>query len=580
MSDMATLQTDLSETSPRPGRAPVPWRVWAVALCLAAALLPLLAAHARQLWLRPHYQFAPLLLVGAAVLAWLGLRRPVPLAPGSAWLRRLLAALGWAALTAAVLLNSSWLGAASAMVLLAAVVYAIGGGALCRRLFPAWLFLWLAVPPPFEYDRALILGLQTLTARWSSAMLDALGVFHVMAGHVVEVGGQRLLVEQACGGINSLLAVLACTLFFVLFARRPPVRAVLLVAAAAAWVLAANVARVVGVAYLYTRWGLDLASGWRHDAFGLALFVLALGLIWSTDRLLAFLLAPSAPKPNPVAAPARGGGEGVPGGAAGGLEKTWLASWPAGLAFAALAAAHLALNGVGVRGPAAPAGPEIAGLDALDQEAAPPSADGYRLLAFAQRSRNPGSEFGEFSREWSYQLGLNAAALSLDYPFPGWHDLTRCYTTQGWTIDRETVVPEGGEDGGAPPGSVELQLSKPGYRSAYLLFCQFDRRGAALAPRGGGADLSLHRHASALRWLLDRWQGASARPDDDPEGPVYQLQLFVESYAPLTPEEQGQARRLFEQGRSRLLRRCLPERAASGAPEAGDGPPAPGRRGG
>src|SRR4051812_8779944 len=44
---------------------------WAVAGgILVVAFLPLLVAHGRQLWLRPHYQFFPLALVGAAVLAW------------------------------------------------------------------------------------------------------------------------------------------------------------------------------------------------------------------------------------------------------------------------------------------------------------------------------------------------------------------------------------------------------------------------------------------------------------------------------------------------------------------------------
>src|SRR5262249_15053610 len=156
----------------------------------------------------------------------------------------------------------------------------------------AWLLLWLAVPPPLELDRDLILWLQGWTTRWSSAVLDALGVFHLTAGNVVEVDGQLLLVEGACSGVNSLVSVLACALFLMLLAERPPLRSLLLLAAAVGWVLAANVARVVGVAWLAARAGIDVSAGWRHEAFGLALFAVAVVLIVSTDGLLSFLLAP------------------------------------------------------------------------------------------------------------------------------------------------------------------------------------------------------------------------------------------------------------------------------------------------
>ena len=46
------------------------------------AHLPLLLTHARALWLRPHYQFFPLVLLGAGILAWQRLRGCGPLRPG------------------------------------------------------------------------------------------------------------------------------------------------------------------------------------------------------------------------------------------------------------------------------------------------------------------------------------------------------------------------------------------------------------------------------------------------------------------------------------------------------------------
>src|SRR5262249_50667112 len=246
--------------------------------------LPLLIVHGRQIWLRPHYQFFPFVLLGAAFLAFTRLRDLGPLSPGAARWSLPLVGFAWALLAVAELLYSSWLGAVATLLLLAAVLFALGGGRLFRAALPAWLLLWLAVPPPFELDRQLILWLQSLTAQWSSRVLDLLGVFHVMAGNVVEIGGRRLLVEEACSGVNSLFSIFACTLFFVFWARRPLVQSLLLLTAAVAWVIVANVARVTLVAYACARWGLDLTAGWRHEGLGVLLFAVALGLLWSTDR--------------------------------------------------------------------------------------------------------------------------------------------------------------------------------------------------------------------------------------------------------------------------------------------------------
>src|SRR5205823_3954299 len=112
-----------------------------------------------------------------------------------------------------------------------------GGRALVLALLPVWLFLWLAVPLPLGLDQNLITSLQPLTARGSSVLLDQLGVFHVRAGNVIEVPGKRLMVEDACSGIHSLFAVLACTSFFALWSGRPGPWALVLIGLSLGWVL-------------------------------------------------------------------------------------------------------------------------------------------------------------------------------------------------------------------------------------------------------------------------------------------------------------------------------------------------------
>jgi exosortase len=510
------------------------------------------------LWLRPHYQFFPVVLVGAGVLAWQRLQGIKHLVPGPHALSYGLVGMAALLLAGAVVIDSSWLGTVSALVLLAGALVGAGGLRLFAAAWPAWAVLWLAVPPPFELDRNLILVLQTFTTRWSSRLLDLFGVFHVMDGHVVEVSGRRLLVEEACAGINSLFSVLACTLLFVLWARRPLVRGALLIVAAAGWVLAANVARVVVIAFLFSTRGVDWTAGWRHKALGLGLFALTLVLVWSTDRLLSFLAGAATRQ-------ASGNGSGCvpavagPSGRAleGGLQSTWLGSLTVAGVFGALGLANVYLNGVGPDADASLRSQPVAdNLARMAEDTMAEHVGGWRRHGFAEATRNPGSAFGEFSKVWIYRRPMQQAVLSLDYPFPGWHDLTRCYTSQGWVIDDESVEQGGPACSG---GYVVLRLSKPGQRFGFVVFTEFNGAGKVLAPRMAGARLSFSRHEQAWHRFQGRLTGLPADDSADPPGPVYQLQLFVESYAPLNELQRSQALELFLHSWQRLRHLWTPQ---------------------
>jgi exosortase len=524
-----------------------------VAVALLAAHLPLLAQHAVQIWLRPHYRFFPLLMVGAGALAWLRLRGQPASPPGRPWLAGLALTAAWLALATALVLTSSWLGAVAALATMAAATYAVGGVTLCGRLAPSWVLLWLAVPPPLELDRDLILWLQSETTRWSSAVLDLLGVFHLTAGHVIEIDGRRLFVDQACSGVNSLFSVLACTLFLIFLAGRPLLRAALLLAAALVWVLLANVARVAGVALILFRWDVDLSTGWRHDAFGLMLFACAVGLIASTDQLLGFLLAPttrteeggsSSDPATPV--PLRG-------------NFPWVVTLAAP-AYLLLLVGHLLSYGPS-ESEAEVASSAASILDQLEIDLLPERMGSWQRQDFQVQARDAGNFFGEHSRTWIYRHGDRTALFSLDYPFPSWHDLTRCYTGQGWRLD-EQCLHEAQE---VPGGFLAARLSKPAYRHGYLLFCEFNGKGQPLQARPGAARLSLFRHKIATRSLWERLTRKPGEKAVDPAGPVFQWQLIVESSAVPTAAEESALREMFARAFARLRKRA---EQSGGEPQA------------
>jgi exosortase/archaeosortase family protein len=102
---------------------------------------------------------------------------------------------------------------------------------------------------------------------------------------VIALPGRRLLVEEACSGVHSLFVTLAAALFYGFWRKFSAVCLVVLLAATAFWAVVVNIGRIVLVTWVVARSGMDLLGGWRHEAVGLAVVVLTLGLIASTDRL-------------------------------------------------------------------------------------------------------------------------------------------------------------------------------------------------------------------------------------------------------------------------------------------------------
>jgi hypothetical protein len=133
--------------------------------------------------------------------------------------------------------------------------------------------------------------------------------------------------------------------------------------------------------------------------------------------------------------------------------------------------------------------------------------------------------------------------------------LTICYVSQGWEVG-DYAVRRGPGAAGADQGSfVEVGLARPGRRAGQLWFCEFDQHGALREPpRRAGVARTLQEHETTLRRLWDRLEGKPA-PAAAPAGPVYQFQLLVEGYQPLTAAERAQAETLFHEALKAMRQR-------------------------
>ncbi len=516
-----------------------------LAVGLGLACLPLLLSHAQLLWEKPHYQFFPWALLGAAVLAWRRREELRPLTPGLPAVAFSLLGLGWVLLAVAGYLVSPWLGMNAALVILTGFLWLFGGRRLFVVLIPSLLLLLVLVPPPLGLDTRVIFLLQSSTTRLASQTLDWLQLSHVPLAHTLQVPGDLLLVDEACSGIASLFSVVTFALFFCFFLRRNVVHMVLLILFAVLFVVLGNVARVVAITVLKSRYGVDLVNGWKHEMTGLVVFAVCLALSASMDQAILFFTdavrffpwrkrtGKTAAVPPPAKAAAIPMEEKTP------AALSLRGAGYLGAAFAIvglLTMYNVWIHPHAFRGDPSTGALNIANVQQkMNADFLPKEVGQWQQENYERKTRSSGDPIGHYSDVWRYRHGKFQALVSVDYPFRGGHDLTVCYTAQGWH-ESTTAFPALASDT-AGPTTATVVFERSAIEKGYLWFSALDEGGFWLP-----AD-ALHRD-NRMNRLVDRFATEAST--------TVQVQVFLATAAALDKESSAEVQQLFEEVRARI----------------------------
>ena len=469
-----------------------------------------------------------------------------------------------------------------------AIVVSVGGlilslgGTARRDWLPVWALLWLLVPLPAGLDGGFVRWLQLETSHAGSLVLDMLGVRHLMEGNVLVLPGHRLLVEEACSGVNSLFALLVATSLFLVAARRPLIWSGLLLAGSVCWAGLSNMGRVVSIAFVQARYDVDWSTGWQHEALGFAMTGLALLMLACTDRFLAFLLRPitrsdgSLPQnslcrawnwcvgsgkleDNPAAAD----------GLSASVSSQTAANCPAPVPLPVSASPHLRVSAspllrrLLVAGFVVLAILQLAGLsasalrhsrqsfhaaqlgrqDLFRRSDLPATLANWNQVGYTDEEHD--RTMGDFRHIWTYRREGCECIVSIDYAFHGWHELSACYVAIGWKVLQRTEKGPGSEAAREPEFYAEVEMSKPGGERGLLLFSLFSESGRvrSTGPRGLVERLA----ANPL------WNGLPGMERFTAQESTLQVQVFVAPQAPLLPAEREAVERLFLAARQELL---------------------------
>lgn len=513
---------------------------------LAAAHLPLAIRYLVDLLARPPYAFA---VVALALAIWYAVERSRHLGPLAAGR----AAAGWtllgvdaAVLLTAVLLDSPWLGWLAMMAMCAALVYSVGGWRLAARLAPAGLLLLLTLRPPLNLDIAAAGRVEHRVERMSRAALDALGVLHRAGGGAFLLLDRTVFEHEPPPEARFFLPALATGLFVGWRQRRRRVHLTLLVLASLAWAVAAEVFSLTWVVWAADRWGQAWDAGWPLRLLGCLVALGMMGLVWSTDQLLAvgesWIRAVADrlhfPRSKDLDAARLGGGATALAPAA----APWLgSSLVAGVALLALGGQ--AARGIGVMIQEAPAASVAADGFSAEREMLPTEADEWNLVDFAaEEVAEP-----EKSWRWKYEGLWDEATVTLRTPSAGWGSVHDAVVDRGWRLTQWSVV-EAAPDGHPAGRFLVLEMVHGAVETHGLVIVGLcEATGQWLSPplrEAGWGD--------ALAARLS-WSGPQDERRAESAGAVRRLFLRWSSQAPLTEKTRTQAWKLFLEAAAALV---------------------------
>lgn len=268
-----------------------------VLLSFAAAYAPMFVRLAQGPWQTEQEGHGPLILAAAAWIAWQSRRKiyeatKIP-APVAGWAVLM---IGLAIMVVSRSQDILFIEVLSQIPVMAGCVLILAGWQVLRIIAFPIAFVFFSAPPPGWLLDAFTVPLKAFVSDIVTQLLYASGYPVAQNGVMIMIGSYQLLVKDACAGMNSIFALSAIGIFYIyIMGYRSTVRNVILLASILPITVAANFVRVLALVFIAYYDGIDAIEGAYHELTGLALFVVAMLLLWALDMVISLgsrLVAP------------------------------------------------------------------------------------------------------------------------------------------------------------------------------------------------------------------------------------------------------------------------------------------------
>ena len=278
-----------------------PWTLhlaagWWLAAPFALLAIPTAVSLSRQDWSRDFGAYGPIVLATGAWLLW----RQIPefrqnAVQGAGWITWPLLAIAAALYIFGRAYDFVTLETAGVYgVGLAILNHKVGPRALLASWFPL-LYLAFVIPIPGSFLADVTAPLKEFVSYVATGVLAHVGVPVVREGVTLYVAQYQLLVEDACSGMNSIVGLIAVGLLYIYLMRGASLAySLVLVALVVPIAVLTNILRIMTLVLLTYFAGNDVAQGFLHFTAGMALFAIALVLVFALDTVLHRFFIPKA----------------------------------------------------------------------------------------------------------------------------------------------------------------------------------------------------------------------------------------------------------------------------------------------
>jgi exosortase len=262
-------------------------------LGFTALAIPTALSLGSQVWSREFGAHGPIVAITGAWLLWrnIALFRQHAV-PGNI----ILVAIG----AASSLLLYVFGRAYDFISLEAAGLYGLGVSILYSRFgmksmlanwFPLFYMSFL-IPPPIWLLDHLTAPLKIFASWVATDVLQLFGVPISRQGVTLVVAQYQLLVEDACSGMNSLVGLVAISLFYIYLLRNASWKySLFLTSLVIPIAIISNIIRIMTLVILTYNFGNAVAQGFLHETAGMILFATSLILVFSIDRIATAVMA-------------------------------------------------------------------------------------------------------------------------------------------------------------------------------------------------------------------------------------------------------------------------------------------------
>lgn len=259
-------------------------------LGLLACYVPTYMAFANTVWTKDDSGHGPMILALALWLMWRDRNTFLALRSGPRPVAGLVTLV--AGMLTYILGRSQgidFLEAASNIVAFMACLLLLRGWAGVRLFWFPLFFMIFMIPVPGVLAQALTLPLKSAVSYCAEALLYWAGYPMGRSGVTLVVGPYKLLVADACAGLNSIFTLESLGLFYMkLMDYKSAKRNMLLAIMILPISFVSNTIRVITLVLVTYYLGDEVGQGFVHNLAGLVLFSVALLLTYGLDRILSY----------------------------------------------------------------------------------------------------------------------------------------------------------------------------------------------------------------------------------------------------------------------------------------------------